>query len=53
MELTLILNERIQNLLSDFNGIDFEEIIDSYGVGAMMPEDMPQILLSNPDLYGI
>lgn len=53
MELTLILSECIENLLSDFNGQAFEENIDSYGVGAMMPQDMPQGLLSNPDLYGI
>jgi hypothetical protein len=32
----------------------YEDSIDDYGVGAMMPQDMPaEILLTNTDLYGV
>jgi hypothetical protein len=56
MEIKYLFTERLPNLLSNLIGMSshYEDSIDDYGVGAMMPQDMPaEILLTNTDLYGV
>ena len=56
MEIKYALIERLPNLLSNLIGMHshHENRIDDYGVGAMMPQEMPvEILLTNTDQYGV
>jgi hypothetical protein len=56
MELTNEFTDSFQNLLIGLNiKKSISEVdVDSYGVGAMMPLDIPdEILLNNKALYGV
>lgn len=56
MELTNEFTDSFQNLLIGLNiKKSISEVdVESYGVGAMMPLDMPdEILLNNTALYGV
>jgi hypothetical protein len=56
MELTNEFTDSFQNLLIGLNiKKSISEVdVDSYGVGAMMPLDIPdEILLNNTALYGV
>jgi hypothetical protein len=56
MELTNEFTDSVQNLLISLNiKKSISEVdVESYGVGAMMPLDMPdEILLNNTALYGV
>lgn len=56
MELTNEFTDSFQNLLISLNiKKSISEVdVDSYGVGAMMPLDIPdEILLNNTALYGV
>ncbi len=56
MEFKYHFTENLQNLLLNFIGTNNndEDNIDGFGVGAMMPQDMPEgILLTNTELYGV
>jgi hypothetical protein len=56
MELKYHFTDNLQNLLSNFVDAhnNEEDNIDGFGVGAMMPQDMPEgILLTNTELYGV
>lgn len=56
MELTNEFTDSVQNLLISLNiKKSISEVdVESYGVGAMMPLDMPDaILLNNTALYGV
>ncbi len=56
MELMNDFTDSVQNLLINLNSKkSISEVdIESYGVGAMMPQDMPdEIMLNNTALYGV
>ena len=56
MELTNEFTDSVQNLLISLNiKKSISEVdVESYGVGAMMPLDMPdEIMLNNTALYGV
>jgi len=56
MELMNDFTDCVQNLLISLNNKkSISEVdIECYGVGAMMPQDMPEdILLNNTALYGV
>lgn len=54
MEQINSIGEGIQNLLLNLTSNIFDDDIDNYGVGAMMPQDLPEeIMLNNTAHYGI
>jgi hypothetical protein len=56
MELINEFNDGIQNLLLGLNSKkSISELnVDYYGVGAMMPHDIPdEVILNNTALYGV
>jgi hypothetical protein len=56
MELNYHFTKNLQNLLLNFIGTNSneEDNIDGFGVGAIMPQDMPEkILLTNTESYGV
>ena len=56
MALNYEFSENLQNLFLNFTGAhnNEEDSIDGFGVGAMMPQELPdRILLTNTELYGV
>jgi hypothetical protein len=55
MALNYQFAESLQNLFLNFTGTHSkEEDIDGFGVGAIMPQELPDgILLTNTEQYGV
>lgn len=54
MKFNFHFTESLQSLFLSYITSKQQDEVDCFGVGAMMPQDMPEaILLNNTELYGV